>query len=168
YPGRTTKKGSDLRWWLDLYLLRRSELGCGHAATAAAMNRRLLGENEILLERGLVVRVEKPELLVVEGFAGRVGEDGPGVDDEAEGLVGEGESVPLGVEVEDEAPVLVGDEVGVAALRRREAEDRVEIGLVVPDPAVPGEERVYHGEDFVGEGERGVGVASARGEGTAA
>lgn len=64
-----------------------------------------------------------------------------------------------------EEAVLLRNEPGVAALR--EAENRVQVGLVVSDSAFAGEECVNHGEDSVGLGERGVGVTSARGKGLA-
>lgn len=109
------------------------------------------------------LRVEG-DFLIVHGFPGRVGEHAPGVDDEAEGLVGEGEFVLLGVEDDGEVAVLGGDSLRFAPLLRREAEDRVPVLLVVPDPAVSGEEGVDDGQDLVGRGERGVGVTRAGGE----
>lgn len=99
----------------------------------------LLLEMVLLLFHGDEIHLGEAggELGVVERFLGRIGEDGPGVGDEAEGGVGEGELVLVGVEEEGEAAVLLLDEVGVVGALR-DLEDRVPVGLIVGEAFVVG------------------------------
>lgn len=69
------------------------------------------------------------QLAVVGGLPDRIGEDAPGVGDEIEGLIGEGEAVDGGVEEEREPAVLSRDVLG-ALSRTAEPEDGVPVGEV--------------------------------------
>lgn len=83
---------------------------------------------------------EESELVVVEGFLGGVGEYGPGVVDESEGVSGEGKWVVVRVELGDEAAVLDGDIVDVLSVTE-DLEDGVPV-VVVVDPCLAGHEGI--------------------------
>ena len=103
---------------------------------------------------------------VVGRFANRIGEDAPGVGDEFEGLVGEGEAVDGGVEEESEPAVLSRDVLG-ALSQPPETEDGVPVGEVGGGYAdLSGDEDVADREDVVGGfGSGRVGFAGADREG---
>ncbi|PON31790.1 hypothetical protein PanWU01x14_366900 [Parasponia andersonii] len=75
--------------------------------------RRRLGppDGQFALLGGQVDPGVKAELVVVEGLLGRVGQDGPGLGDELEGLIGKRVLVLVGVEEEGEVSVLLLDEI---------------------------------------------------------
>ena len=80
---------------------------------------------------------ENAERVIKIGFLGRMGEDGPGVGDEPEGLIGEYKAVPLRAEEDGEPAELSGDELE-ALSRLYELEDGVPVWLAVGDPGLSG------------------------------
>ena len=81
---------------------------------------------------------EEPELVVVESLFSWVGEYGPRVVDEREGMSGEGEGVVVRVELGGEAAVLGSDVVDVLSITE-DLEDGVPVEVVV-DPGLAGHE----------------------------
>lgn len=110
---------------------------------------------------------EQPELAVVHGFLGGIGEYGPGVVDERKGMAGKGKEVVARVEEESEAAVLGGDVVDVGGVAE-DLEDPVPISVVVVNPRLAGEERVDHREEVLRGLVSRVGLARAYRKGTRA
>ena len=81
---------------------------------------------------------EESELVVVESLFGWVGEYGPRVVDESEGVRGESEGVVVRVELGGEAAVLGSDVVDVLSITE-DLEDGVPVEVVV-DPGLAGHE----------------------------
>ena len=81
---------------------------------------------------------EESELVVVESLFGWVGEYGPRVVDESEGVRGESEGVVVRVELGGEAAVLGGDVVDVLSVTE-DLQNSVPVQLVV-DPGLAGHE----------------------------
>jgi len=91
---------------------------------------------------------EEPELVVVEGFLGRVAKYGPGVVDESEGMSGEGERVVVRVELGGETAVLGGDIVDVLSVTE-DLENGVAVEVVV-DPGLAGHEGIDNRQKKLG------------------
>jgi hypothetical protein len=81
---------------------------------------------------------ENAERVIEIGFLGGVGENGPGVGDEPEGLIGESEAVPFRTEEDGEPAELSSDELE-ALSRLDELEDGVPVGLAIGDPGLSGD-----------------------------
>ncbi|PKI63376.1 hypothetical protein CRG98_016264 [Punica granatum] len=105
-----------------------------------------------------MAELDHAELVVIKCLLVGVGEDVPGLGDEPEGLIREGEVVALGVEEEGKAPVVVGDELDALG-EVAELEDGIPIGLLAVDEALAGEEGVDHREHAIGRLQPGVRLA---------
>lgn len=123
-----------------------------------------LANRRVLVEK-ITVRTRGPEALrfdrtghvpVINRFLDRVGKHGPGIGDELEGVVGEGERVLVGVKKKTESTVLFFDEIEVLA-RAIDLENSVPIEVVVGDWLLGSEEDIDDGQDLVGAFEEQLG-----------
>lgn len=95
-----------------------------------------------------------------------IGEDGPGVVNESEGMRRESEGVAIRVKEESETAILRSDVLDAVSVRE-DLEDTVPV-LEIIDAIFAGEEGVDDGEEELGGVECGIGFASTHGEGTSA
>jgi hypothetical protein len=119
-------------------------------------------DRQFRLLRGEIDLGEEAELVVIEGLLGAVVEDGPGVGDELEGLIREGELVLVRVEEQREAAILLLDEVLVFGTAIK-LEDRVPI-VVIVYALLRREEDVRYGQDLVRAFQKGLRLLGEDGE----